>query len=61
MTQITPRYGRDILYLPLQAQMAPYDPMLDYAGITIQFGYVTMFSVVFGVRSTFLKHLSSFK
>ena len=40
----------------VQAQMAPYDPMLDYAGITIQFGYVIMFSVVFGVRPTSLKH-----
>ena len=29
-----------------QASMAPYDPMLDYCGIVIQFGYVTFFSVV---------------
>ena len=26
--------------------MAPYDPILDYCGIVIQFGYVTMFSAV---------------
>ena len=29
-----------------QATMAPYDPILDYCGIVIQFGYVTFFSVV---------------
>lgn len=29
-----------------QASLPPYDPMLDYSGIVIQFGYVTFFSVV---------------
>jgi len=29
-----------------QASMPPYDPILDYCGIVIQFGYVTFFSVV---------------
>ena len=31
--------------------MAPYDPILDYCGIVIQFGYVTFFSVVWQVRA----------
>ena len=29
-----------------EGEMTPYDPMLDYSGIVIQFGYVTMFSAV---------------
>jgi len=32
-----------------EATLTPYDPMLDYSGIVIQFGYVTMFSVTFSL------------
>ena len=32
----------DLLY---EAQMGPFDPILDYAGVVIQYGYVVYFSV----------------
>ena len=43
LSYVTSGRMSDLLY---EAQMAPYTPLLDYAGIAIQFGYVTQFSVV---------------
>ena len=33
-----------------EATMAPFDPMLDYAGCVIQYGYVVYFSVSWCAR-----------